>query len=246
MFNQVFIPFLTKENLLTATQAHELIEQQKHARIRLGVLAVEEKLMSRDDVNHVNRLQASQNARFGDIAVARNYLTQAQVESLLNKQPREHIVLKQLITDKGYLTGDRFDLALGTFKTALGVSYEVFEKLQDKDVSTFIHVFAGLKEENVVLWEYVKMFINTTIRFIDREVRLGKAYTTNGAKFKHVVWQRSAGDNDKEYTYVVATNSTRAACAFSASYGKMPIDAMDEDFSTAQAAFSLPSWKTAK
>ncbi|MCL2187353.1 MAG: response regulator [Defluviitaleaceae bacterium] len=228
MFNQIFVPFLVEENLLTADQAKEVLEQQKHARIRMGVLAVEEKMMKQDDVDYVNRLQASQNARFGDIAIDRGFLTKEQVEELLNKQPREHLVLKQIITDKGYLAGDKYDLALGTFKTSLAISYDDFELLQDKDIEAFMHIIGNIDNNDTILWEYVKMFINTTIRFIDREVRLGKAYSTKNAGFKHVVWQKSAGGGE-EYTYVLATDDTRAACAFSAAYAKFPIDDMNED-----------------
>jgi CheY-like chemotaxis protein len=227
MFNQIFVPFLVKENLLTAEQAKEVLEQQRHARVRMGVLAIEEKWMSLEDVEHVNRLQASKNARFGDIAIDRGYLTKVQVESLLTKQPREHVILKQIITDKGYIPPDKFDLTLGTFKTKLGVTYDEFEKLQDKNVDAFISIIGGLGSENMVLREYIKLFVNTTIRFIDREVRINEVYKANSPVFKHVVWQKSAGDG--EYTFVLATDDTRAACMFGGLYSKFPIDDMDED-----------------
>ncbi|MCL2203534.1 MAG: response regulator [Defluviitaleaceae bacterium] len=229
MFNQIFVPFLVEEGLLTKEQGKEILEQQKHARIRMGVLAVEEKMMTKENADHVNRLQALHNARFGDIAVARGYLTADQVDILLSKQAREHIVLKQLITDKGYITGDKFDLALGTLKTALGVSYDDFVLLQDRDVEAFMHIIADMDSTDTVLWEYIKLFVNTTIRFVDREIRIGKAYTASNIKFKHTVWQRSSGETDGEFTFVLATNDTSAACNFGSAYGKVPIDAMDED-----------------
>ena len=228
MFNQIFVPFLVEENLLTADQAKEVLELQKHARIRMGVLAVEEKLMSQEDVDHVNRLQASQNARFGDIAIDRGYLTKEQVEGLLNKQPREHLILKQIITDKGWINADKYDLALGTFKTSLAISYDDFEQLQDKDPEAFMHIIGNVDNNDVVLWDYVKTFINTTIRFIDREIRLGRAYHTQKIEFKHAVWQKCTGGGE-EYTYVLATNDTKAACEFSAAYAKFPVDDMNED-----------------
>jgi len=228
MFNQIFIPFLVQEGLINDKQGAELAEAQRHARIRLGTLAVEEKMMSSEDAEHVNRLQAAKNARFGDIAIERGYLTKEQVESLLSKQPREHIVLKQLVLDKGYISSDKFDLALGTFKTSLGVSYDDFEQLQDKNPEAFMDIIADIDRNDTVLWEYIKMFINTTVRFIDRDIRLSKVYRTDKAEFKHVVWQKGVGA-DGDYDFVLASNDTKAACAFSSAYGKIPIETMDED-----------------
>ena len=228
MFNQIFIPFLVQEGLLNDNQAAELSEVQRSARIRLGTLAVEEKMMLQEDADYVNRLQGAKNARFGDIAIERGFLTKAQVESLLSKQPREHIVLKQLVTDKSYISSDKFDLALGTFKTTLGVSYDDFEQLQDKNPEAFMDIIAELDRSNIVLWEYVKMFINTTVRFIDRDIRLGKAYTAEKAECKHIVMQKGIGPGN-DYDFILATNDTKAASAFSSAYGKMPIEAMDED-----------------
>jgi len=227
MFNQIFVSKLSQKNILTPEQAREVLDAQKNTRIRIGVLAEEENLMTSQQVETVNRLQASLNARFGDIAVQKGYLTDEQVMYLLKKQPREHIILKQIICDKQIMDAAQFDRALDDFKLSLGVDDETFDKLLANDAGTYILHIAGIDCGDLLMSEYTKLFITLVIRLIDREVLVKKAYTAKLNSLKYLAVQKTAGDATAVFAFSSA-NELSAKC-FAESYAKDSFDTFDED-----------------
>jgi CheY-specific phosphatase CheX len=227
MFNQIFVSDMSQTKVLTPEQAKEALDAQKNTRIRVGTIAVEENLMTPQQVETVNQLQASLNARFGDIAVQKGYLTEEQVMYLLKKQPREHIILKQILCDKQIMDADRFERALNDFKVSLGVDDEVFDKLQSNDAGTYISHIAGIDCGNLIMSEYAKLFVTLLIRLIDREVLVKKAYTANPDSLKLVATQKAVGDATVSFAFSSADDIS--AKSFAESYAKCSFDTFDED-----------------
>ena len=64
----------------------QILNEQQKVRVKLGLIAVAEGLMTQEEADRVNQLQAVMDRRFGDIAVEKGYLTEGQVNSLLKKQ----------------------------------------------------------------------------------------------------------------------------------------------------------------
>lgn len=54
--------------------------------VKLGLIAVSEKLLTQEQADKINRKQALEDKRFGDIAVEMGYLTESQVSRLLQLQ----------------------------------------------------------------------------------------------------------------------------------------------------------------
>ena len=75
--------YLRDIGLLTEEQLYDLLAEHRKVRVKLGTIAVAEGLMTQDEAERVNRLQAIMDMRFGDIAVEEGYLTEGQVETLL-------------------------------------------------------------------------------------------------------------------------------------------------------------------
>ena len=69
MFGVYFGKYLQDIGVLTEEQYEDIIETSRHARVKMGLLAVSEGYMTEAQAEEVNRLQAMQDARFGDIAV---------------------------------------------------------------------------------------------------------------------------------------------------------------------------------
>ena len=82
MLGVYFGKYLQDVGVLTNEQYLGIIEDSKTARVKMGLLAVNEGFMTPAQAEEVNQLQAQQDARFGDIAVAKGYLTDAQVGTL--------------------------------------------------------------------------------------------------------------------------------------------------------------------
>lgn len=71
---------------LSQEKLDAVIEYESSVRVKLGTIAVAEKLMTDKQAEEVNQLQAVMDKRFGDIAVEKGYLTDDQVGQLLKNR----------------------------------------------------------------------------------------------------------------------------------------------------------------
>ena len=79
------------------------IAKQNEVRVKMGLIAVAEGMMTSEQAEEVNRLQATMDKRFGDIAVEKGYLTDEQIGNLLKKQGNAYMSFAQVLVDEGYL-----------------------------------------------------------------------------------------------------------------------------------------------
>ncbi|MBQ8923279.1 MAG: chemotaxis protein CheY, partial [Lachnospiraceae bacterium] len=70
MFDVYFGKYLQDIGVLTSEQYNDIIEANRVNRVKLGLIAVNDGLMTKEQAEEVNRIQAQQDARFGDIAVS--------------------------------------------------------------------------------------------------------------------------------------------------------------------------------
>lgn len=76
MFDHIFGKYLVQAGKLTQDSLEEVIKYESSVRVKLGTIAVAEKLMTDKQAEEVNQLQAVMDKRFGDIAVEKGYLTE--------------------------------------------------------------------------------------------------------------------------------------------------------------------------
>lgn len=69
MFGIYFGEYLRRKGVLSEEQYTQLVKEIKSARLRMGLLAVVNEMMTEAQAEEVNMLQQMQDRRFGDIAV---------------------------------------------------------------------------------------------------------------------------------------------------------------------------------
>lgn len=227
MFNYIFVAYLTGEGILTQDQASDALDAAQSNRARIGLLAIESKLMEPKDVEYVNALQASKNARFGDIAVESGFISRDQFETLLRTQLKSHVILKQILVEKGYITQEKFEGALVSFQKHLNVSDEVYESLKDNEVHSYIPTIVGINPKDIVLSKFAELFLTVASRLIDSNIQIKKVEPAKNITLKHVALQCCTGDNS--YTFAFGTDSTKAAVEFAKAFSKFPIQDMGAD-----------------
>ena len=107
MFDQIFGNFLVETGKITKEQLADVIAYESTVRVKLGLIAVAEKLLTNEQADEINQLQAIMDKRFGDIAVEKGYLTEDQVSNLLKKQGNIYMVFVQTLIDKKLMTLER-------------------------------------------------------------------------------------------------------------------------------------------
>ena len=94
MFDRIFANYLAECGKLSEQNLKDIFSIQDSKRVRLGVIAVSEKLMSIEQVEEVNQLQAVLDKRFGDIAIEKGYLNSEYTPS-----PILHLSSQSLMAD---------------------------------------------------------------------------------------------------------------------------------------------------
>lgn len=192
MFDQIFGNYLVSANRLTSEQLKEVIEQEKSIRVKLGLIAVAEKLMTQEQADEVNRLQAIMDKRFGDIAVEKGYLTEEQIGQLLKKQGNVYMLFVQTIIDKGYLTLDDIDNELLKYQEKHGFTHSDMDDLVSGDIDRTVRLF--LPNNSEYCNRICGIAIRTIIRLIDSGAYVSKAFLVDELKVDNCALQQLAGD----------------------------------------------------
>ena len=72
--------------------------------------------MTQNETEEVNHLQTQYDRRFGDIAVERGYLSEREVDELLEQQGCAFMKFLQIMFEKKYITASELDEYLDSFQ----------------------------------------------------------------------------------------------------------------------------------
>ncbi len=227
MFDQIFGNYLVETGKITSSQLEEIITIEGSVRVKLGLIAVAEKLMTTAQADEVNKLQAIMDKRFGDIAVEKGYLTDEQVSNLLKKQGNIYMVFVQTITDKGYMTLDEIDEALSSYQKDNGFTHSDMDALVSGDVDRVVHLFLPDNEELVA--KHCAIVVRTFLRILDSTAYVSKAYMTDSIKMDNLAMQMLQGDHKITTGFVGCGNDLLSiACPFAdEEFETVDLDALD-------------------
>ena len=231
MFNRFFISHLESKGVLTYQQARDAMAAQKDAKVKIGTLAVEEKMITPEQAEEINHQQATQNARFGDLAIQGGYLTQEQLDFLIDMQPRDYIILKQILHDKKFADAEAVDAALASMKEELGLSETDFTRLLNNHVDTYITKIAAINgKEQPILTVFARMFITTAIRLVDKEIMIAKSEKMSKSSVPYTISMKLKGDatNALVFSAGEAAGAIEFAGKFAEGFMGASIEATDE------------------
>ena len=192
MFDQLFGRYLVASNRLSKDQFEQIKEKQDLIRVRLGLIAVNEKYMTLDQVEEVNHLQAIMDKRFGDIAIEKEYLTEDQLNTLLSLQGNAYQAFIQLLVDYQYMTMDEIMDSLQIFQTLNHFSDQDMEALKSCDVDQILNVYA--KVDDLKHDELIGILVRTMIRLIDSKLVIGNMSVVNSILVDYYAEQNLVGD----------------------------------------------------
>lgn len=195
MINQLFGKYLVKAGMLTSDQLERALETQKKVRVKLGLIAVTEKLMTFEQSEEVNRLQAVMDKRFGDIAIDKGYLTEDQVSRLLGLQGNQYLTFAQAVTDNGFMTLKEIENAFYDYQKVLGFTSMDMDALKSGDSDRIVPLFlpddCDSYQENHLL-----VAVRTILRLIDSDAYIGQASWVSSVSSKGVAYQALNGEID--------------------------------------------------
>ena len=192
MFDRLIGVYLLEQGLLDRNQLSEAYRLQESNRAKLGVIAVAEKLMSIAQAEQVNAMQASMDKRFGDIAVERGYLSEAQVTRLLELQGNSYLAFIQAVVDLGYLTMEKMREVEEDYQALHGFTESDMAALKSGDVEKIVPIF--LSTDDPIYRGMFSMGVKNMYRLVDDHIFVGKAYTVSTIKDEVLGMQKFHGD----------------------------------------------------
>lgn len=175
MIQQLFGDYLVKTGKLSESQLQTVFDCQKKVRVKLGLIAVAEKLMTPQQSDELNRLQAVVDKRFGDLAVEKGYLTEAQVSKLLSLQGNAYLTFIQAIADNGYMTLEEIEAALSDYQKENAFTAGDMEAIKADDVDKTVALFLPTDADAVQV-NLMQTAVRAFIRLINSDIYVEKAF----------------------------------------------------------------------
>lgn len=194
MFGVYFGKYLQDIGVLSPEQYEDIIESSRTARVKMGILAVSEGLMTEAQAEEVNQLQAQQDARFGDIAVSKGYLTEDQVMGLLKKQGDSYLLFVQELVERKLLSLEEIQKHLNHYKKSERFTSLELDALKSSDIDKIIQIFVRDSSVPTTIKDYVALMARNIIRFVDNKVRFERIERIHTYTSRAVASQCFTGD----------------------------------------------------
>lgn len=207
MIHILFGNFLKETGKLTEEQLVKVYEEQKKVRVKLGLIAVSEKLMTIEQADEVNKLQSMLDKRFGDIAVSKGYLTDEQVGHLLGMQGNLYLSFVQVISNENLMTMEEIEASYEEFQKSLNFTQTEMDRLKSGEADLLVPLFLPLDMDGYQK-EQILVCVKTLMRLIDNDLYIGKAdWVTETAATNGFAMQSLKGDTDGSLCFVGIGNS---------------------------------------
>ncbi|MBO4845684.1 MAG: hypothetical protein J5525_05180 [Lachnospiraceae bacterium] len=193
MFDRIFANYLAECGKLSGQNLKDIFSIQDSKRVRLGVIAVSEKLMTIEQVEEVNQLQAVLDKRFGDIAIEKGYLNNEQVGRLLVLQGNSYLAFVQSVVDGGYLSMEEIENMLSQYQRENNFTLSNMEDLKSCDINRIMPIF--LYNQPEMLRELASVITRTLVRIVDFHTFINKPSTISEYPYKAICSQVIGGDH---------------------------------------------------
>ncbi len=193
MFEQHFAHYLLENQRITKPQ-YDLLKRLQQTRVKLGLIAVAEKLLTKEQAEKLNSLQRQTDRRFGDLAVEQGYLSAGQVDKLLEMQGNPYLNLVQFLSENDFLSLDQIEDQLNAYQLEHNFSHEDLQVMKAGDLDSIIPLFVRTDQPLAV--KYLSLALRNVIRFIDSQPLIGKISTVTSYSFGNLALQRATGEHD--------------------------------------------------
>ena len=192
MFDRIFADYLIDRGLLLKEDLKRIYSGQEKRYVRLGVIAISEKLMTIEQVEEVNELQAIYDKRFGDIAISEGFLTPDQVGRLLVLQGNPFLAFMQAVIDLDLMSADEFDKALLEYQKDNGLSMMNMEELKSCAIDRIVPLY--LYDQPEMVQNRCCVMLRTIVRLVDNHVYIKKPVVVKSAHYPAISLQELKGD----------------------------------------------------
>ena len=223
MFTNIFGNYLVRKKIITADEFLSIKMDIDKTRVKLGLIAVSEKMMTEKQADEINLKQQIMDRKFGDIAVSMGYLSKMQVERLLNLQGNEYMRFCQSAVDKELMTLEQIEGALDYYKKENGFTFADMEAIKSGDVDRILPLFLP-DVPSGPLTDLLAVTFRCINRLASDDISIKRGYTTTSYRTGAVAMQEIVGD----YNVVTAfSGDDKGILAIAEAFAKQFFDEVD-------------------
>lgn len=184
--------YLVGSGKISSEQLEVVVEQLDKIRVKLGLIAVAEGMMTLAQAEEVNRLQSVMDKRFGDIAIEKGYLTDDQIGNLLKAQGNIYMSFVQSLVNEGFVKMEEIDTIFDGYREANGFTKSDMEALKSDEPERIVPLF--LTPETMKYQDIIGVAVRTVIRCVDRHMYIGKVTEKEDCEIKNAALQEIQGE----------------------------------------------------
>ena len=184
--------YLVGSGKISGEQLEVVVEQLDKIRVKLGLIAVAEGMMTLAQAEEVNRLQSVMDKRFGDIAIEKGYLTEDQIGNLLKAQGNTYMSFVQSLVNEGFVKMEEIDTIFDGYREENGFTKSDMETLKSDEPERIVPLF--LTPETMKYQELIGVAVRTIIRCVDRHMYMGKVSVKEDYETKNAAVQEVQGE----------------------------------------------------
>ncbi len=194
MFSQFFGNYLLSEEKITKDQFTSCMEYMRANRVKLGLIAESEGLLTRQQADELNRLQMQSDKRFGDLAIEKGYLTDADISHLLQLQGNPYLIFVQALEENNLMSRDDIATCVGDFQREAGLTNTALEAIKCGDFDRLLPAFVDTDKPEYM--ELMSLALRNIVRFVSSYIRVENATKVTEYSAKYIAWQKTAGAYD--------------------------------------------------
>lgn len=191
MFSQFFGNYLLNKGKITKAQFTSCMEYMRANRVKLGLIAETEGILTRKQSDELNQLQMQSDKRFGDLAIEKGYLTDADISHLLQLQGNPYLIFVQALEENNIFNRDEITELVVQFQKDAGLTNTALESIKYGDFDRLLPSFVDTDKEDYL--SLMALALRNIVRFVSSYIRIDKAEKIFEYSAKYIAYQKTTG-----------------------------------------------------
>lgn len=191
MFSQFFGNYLLNKGKITKAQFTSCMEYMRANRVKLGLIAETEGLLTRQQSDELNHLQMQSDKRFGDLAIEKGYLTDADISHLLQLQGNPYLIFVQALEENHIFNRDEIKELVAQFQKDSSLTNTALESIKYGDFERLLPSFVDTDKEDYL--SLMALALRNVVRFVSSYIRIDKAEKVTEYSAKYIAYQKTTG-----------------------------------------------------
>lgn len=200
------------------------MEYMRANRVKLGLIAEAEGLLTRTQANELNHLQMQTDKRFGDLAIERGYLSDSDVSYLLKLQGNPYLIFVQALDENKIMDLQKATGLVADFQRDNGLSHTALEAIKCGDFDRLLPSFVTADKDEY--FSLMSLALRNIVRFVSPYIRIDTAEKTTEYSARYIAYQKTTGAYDG---FLGFASNDRAILTIADGYAGEYFERPDED-----------------